>query len=76
MFRKSIIVLLLFCFSQVGYAATLIVDGGGQLLGASGVNVGGTFYDVSFLGGTCEDTFSGCAFAGEVYHGEIGFRQF
>lgn len=33
---------------------------GGQLLGASGVNVGGTLYDVEFLDGTCVALFNGC----------------
>ena len=29
-------------------------------MGASGVDVGGTFYDVQFLDGTCIDLFNGC----------------
>ena len=33
---------------------------GGQLIGATDVNVGGTLYDVEFLDGTCVDLFSGC----------------
>jgi len=40
-------------------AATLNVVGG-QLMGASGVDVGGTLYDVAFLDGTCIDLFNGC----------------
>lgn len=40
-------------------AATLNVLGG-QLLGASNVNVGGNFYDVQFLDGTCIALFDGC----------------
>lgn len=40
-------------------AATLNVVGG-QLLGASGVDVGGAFYDVEFVDGTCIDLFDGC----------------
>lgn len=32
---------------------TLIIDGGGQLTGATGVDVGGTLYDVTFMDGTC-----------------------
>lgn len=42
-------------------AATLNIDGGGNLLGASGVDVGGTIYDVEFLDGSCVDIFDGCA---------------
>lgn len=41
-------------------AATLVVDGSGQLTGATGVDVGGTLYDVSFQDGTCVALFSGC----------------
>jgi hypothetical protein len=40
-------------------AATLNVIGG-QLYGASGVDVGGTLYDVEFLDGACVDLFTGC----------------
>ncbi len=40
-------------------AATLNVIGG-ILHGASGVDVGGTLYDVEFLDGTCIGLFSGC----------------
>ena len=41
-------------------AATLNVDGGGILLGASGVDVGGTLYDVEFVGGSCIGLFDSC----------------
>lgn len=41
-------------------AATLNVDGTGQLIGATGVDVGGTLYDVAFVEGTCVSLFSGC----------------
>ncbi|MEH6405387.1 MAG: hypothetical protein V7750_18590 [Sneathiella sp.] len=40
-------------------AATLDVVGG-ELQGATGVNVGGTLYDVEFLDGTCASVFGGC----------------
>jgi hypothetical protein len=40
-------------------AATLDVVGG-ELIGASGVNIGGTLYDVSFVGGSCIALFNGC----------------
>ncbi len=46
--------------SAPSFAATLNVDGSGQLLGASGVNVGGTLYDVLFKDGTCIAVFDGC----------------
>lgn len=41
-------------------AATLNVDGSGRLLGAGGVDVSGTLYDVSFQTGTCAAVFDGC----------------
>jgi len=40
-------------------AATLNVIGG-ILHGASGVDVGGSLYDVEFVDGTCIDAFNGC----------------
>jgi hypothetical protein len=41
-------------------AASLLLDSSGQLIGASGVNVGGTLYDVEFATGTCIALFDGC----------------
>ena len=38
----------------------LQINGGGQLTGASGVDVSGTLYDVTFVEGTCLDVFNGC----------------
>ena len=44
---------------RVADAATLQVSGG-QLTGATGVNIGGSFFDVEFLDGSCAGLFSGC----------------
>lgn len=41
-------------------AASLQVSETGILLGATGVNVGGSLYDVTFQDGTCYSVFSGC----------------
>lgn len=41
-------------------AATLLVDDSGILLGATGLDIDGTFYDVSFQQGSCVSLFSGC----------------
>jgi len=41
-------------------APTLQIDGTGQLIGATGVEVGGTLYDVKFMDGTCIALFNGC----------------
>jgi hypothetical protein len=53
----SFVVLLL--ASSSASAATLNVVGG-QLMGASGVDVDGTLYDVAFGSGTCISLFNGC----------------
>jgi hypothetical protein len=50
---------VLFFVAGAAQAATLNVVAG-DLRGASGVDVGGTFYDVQFLDGTCIDLFNGC----------------
>ena len=41
-------------------AATLEIDGSGQLTGARGVDVDGVLYDVTFQDGSCFDLFDGC----------------
>lgn len=41
-------------------AVTLQVNGSGILTGATGVDVGGTLYDVEFVDGTCAAVFTGC----------------
>lgn len=54
--------LILVCAALSGSeanAATVNVVGG-QLVGASGVDVDGTLYDVEFVDGSCVDLFSGC----------------
>ncbi len=45
----------------ISTAATLQIDGNGQLLGATNVAVGGTFYDVAFVDGTCNAVVFGCS---------------
>lgn len=47
------------------HAATLVVESG-ALIGATGVNVNGTLYDVTFSAGTCETLFSGCDEASDL----------
>ena len=48
------------------YASAVTLDVvGGQLMGAFGVDVGGTLYDVQFEDGTCIDLFSGCDESGD-----------
>ncbi len=38
----------------------LNVDADGLLIGATGLNVGGTLFDIRFLDGSCIDIFDGC----------------
>lgn len=56
---RNFAAVLLICLSPSAFAATLLVSGG-ELLGATGVNVNGTLYNVQFVDGTCVDLFSGC----------------
>jgi hypothetical protein len=56
-------------------AATLVVSGG-QLLGASDVDVNGTLYDVEFLDGTCVALFGGCDEVSDfTFHTEYDARD-
>jgi hypothetical protein len=50
---------ILFLSSLMSSAATVTLSGG-NLIGATGVSVGGVSYDVSFLDGTCVSIFNGC----------------
>jgi hypothetical protein len=56
-------------------AAILNVDGDGNLLGASGVDVGGELYDVEFLDGTCVDLFDGCNSQGDFQFASVTSAQ-
>ena len=58
--KRAAAVLLAIQFASAAPAAELIVDGSGELTGATGVDVGGTLYDVAFVDGTCASLFSGC----------------
>jgi hypothetical protein len=57
--RKFVLAVGLVLMASGAQAATLNVVGG-QLMGASGVDVGGDFYDVEFVRGSCIDLFNGC----------------
>ena len=58
--KSTLLTVLLIVVAQTASAASLIVDSGGQLTGATGVDVNGTLYNVEFLDGTCADLFNGC----------------
>ena len=55
--------LMVFSVSGVAAATLNVIDG--QLLGASGVYIGGSRYDVNFVDGTCIDLFAGCDDGGD-----------
>ena len=57
--RMFILSAVLFFVAGSAQATTLNVVGG-QLMGASGVVVGGTLYDVEFISGSCIALFTGC----------------
>jgi len=60
-FALSLVVLALGLAATSAHASpVLIVNGSGILTGATGVNVGGTLYDVEFVDGTCVALFTGC----------------
>jgi len=48
------------CVSAANATATLVTDGGGNLVGVNGLLVGSTLYDVTFSYGSCASNFSGC----------------
>jgi hypothetical protein len=49
-----------FALGSSADASTLLVNGSGILTGATGVDVGGTLYDVEFVDGSCAAVFDGC----------------
>ena len=57
--RKFALAAVLVLMASGAQAVTLDVVGG-QLMGASGLGVGGTLYDIEFLDGTCIAVFNGC----------------
>lgn len=55
-----LLILTLHAVPQASYAAVLQVDANGFLTGATGVDVGGSIYDVTFNAGTCIPVYTGC----------------
>jgi hypothetical protein len=60
MLKRVILTALLAVGPSVSAQAAVIQVSGGELIGALGVNVAGTLYDVVFVEGSCVDLFSGC----------------
>ena len=57
---KKLIALAAIFLPWAANAALLQVNGSGQLTGATGVDVGGVSYDVSFIDGTCTSVYGSC----------------
>jgi hypothetical protein len=70
--RWSVLIVCM-AFANAHGAPILQVDGTGKLTGATGVDIGGTLYDVEFLDGTCIALFSGCDAPGDfTFNHEAG----
>ena len=54
------ICVMLFTYSASSFGAVVLNIENGILMGATGVNVNGNIYDVTFQDGTCFDLFNGC----------------
>lgn len=67
----SALTITLFVAASPANAATLNVVGG-QLIGASGVNVGGNLYDIEFINGRCTTLFDGCNSAADFTFSDAG----
>ena len=52
--------LLLMLLASPVSAASIVLDGNGELTGATGITIGASLYDVSFVDGTCAALFTGC----------------
>lgn len=59
MLTRMLFITLVYLISGYAHSATLNTAGG-QLIGASGVNVGDSLYDVEFVDGTCAASFNDC----------------
>lgn len=68
---KLIAFVCLVCNASVHAAAELVWDGS-QYTGATGIEVGGALYDVSFVDGTCASIFNGCDEASDFQFDEQG----
>ncbi len=58
--RSTVVALIVTLACARGVSATTLTVTGGILTGAKNVSVGGSFYDVTFVDGTCAAVFDGC----------------
>ena len=74
--RKLILITVVVLMAGGALAATLDIVGG-QLLGASAENLGGTDHDVEFVDGTCNPLHNGCDDVSDVtLQPKMGSRMF
>jgi hypothetical protein len=62
-------------FAGEPQAAGLVLNGSGDLVAATGVDIGGTLYDVTFQDGTCVALFSGCNGSGDFAFNDLTAAQ-
>jgi len=60
MFKKILALVGLIMMAPTSVNAATLLMNSGELAGASGVNVNGTLYDVSFFSGSCASVYGGC----------------
>jgi hypothetical protein len=74
LFFCALSIVALLAWSTMASAATLVIDDGsvsgyrGHLLGATGVDVGGSLYDVTFYDGSCSGYYINCNPANFTFH--------
>jgi len=56
----SYVLLFAFAWTSAGAVPILTLDAGGQVTGASGIDIGGTLFDAFFVEGTCESVYGIC----------------
>ncbi|GAA0859092.1 PEP-CTERM sorting domain-containing protein [Aliiglaciecola litoralis] len=62
---SSLRILLLITFLIPFSSNAGLIVSGGQLIGATDVEIDGTLFDVTFFEGTCEDAWTGCDESGD-----------
>lgn len=69
MTKKILALVAALLWVAVPASAAVVLDVQGSILmGASGVDVGGTLYDVEFVDGTCADVFGSCVDSSFQFH--------
>lgn len=59
-FFSSVVIFIFLMKSLAVYAANLIVDNNGQLLGANNIDINGQLFSVEFIDSSCIGAYNGC----------------